>query len=336
MSTRDQIIDAMDGKGDDCPPAAVFTQTGTVSQMDACGSCWPEANFDASKMVELALQAHKRFGFGTIRIPFDITVQAEAFGCSVDKGRKNSQPAVMSSPFNDGSMEIPPVPEDFIPVEEFMKNPRIRTMLEATELASGHGLFSTAAMTGPLGSANDILGMENVMMALMMGESVVKSWVAALKPHAMAYAEALSSRCDNVLIIEEITTDLIPAEYFESVTAGPLKDVIKSARSDSYCSIHCCGSTIEVADKVSALGEDALSPQASDCMEEYVGLVNGRTRLLGSVNPVDTLLMGTPADVVAQAKKSAEAGFDLITPECGIPPETPDENMLALSEYASR
>ena len=65
----------------------------------------------------------------------------------------------------------------------------------------------------------------------------------------------------------------------------------------------------------------------------YLWAVGGRCRLFGSVDPVGTLLMGCPADVASEARKYAELGFDIITPECGVPPRTPDANLYALAHY---
>ena len=82
MAMKSEIVDAMDGLDAGSPPA-VFTQSGTVSQMDACGCRWPEANFDIDKMIELALQMSRQYGFDTVRIPFDITAEAEGLGATV-------------------------------------------------------------------------------------------------------------------------------------------------------------------------------------------------------------------------------------------------------------
>ena len=59
----------------------------------------------------------------------------------------------------------------------------------------------------------------------------------------------------------------------------------------------------------------------------------GETIKLGGVEPVATLLMKGPNDVLAQARQAAERGFDIVTPECGVPPQTPNENLMALAHY---
>ena len=49
MNSKDEIVRIFDGDKGDSHPPAIFTQTGTVGQMDACGAYWPDANFDAGK-----------------------------------------------------------------------------------------------------------------------------------------------------------------------------------------------------------------------------------------------------------------------------------------------
>jgi [methyl-Co(III) methanol-specific corrinoid protein]:coenzyme M methyltransferase len=44
-------------------------------------------------------------------------------------------------------------------------------------------------------------------------------------------------------------------------------------------------------------------------------------------------MMKKPEDVLAEAKRAAEIGFDIVTPECGVPPQTPNENLMALAHY---
>ena len=85
MTSKQEIIDAMNREHEGTPPPALFSQTATFGQMDACGARWPEANFDAEKMMVLALQPSEMFGFATARIPFDITAEAERLGCDVDR-----------------------------------------------------------------------------------------------------------------------------------------------------------------------------------------------------------------------------------------------------------
>ena len=59
--------------------------------------------------------------------------------------------------------------------------------------------------------------------------------------------------------------------------------------------------------------------------------MNGCVAAVGAVDPVGTLLQKAPADVVAEAHMFADAGYAVITPGCGVAPQTPDDNLSALS-----
>lgn len=332
MNSRDEIIDAMDGIRRDLPPPAIFTQSATVSQMDACGASWPEANFDAAMMAELAHQASERFGFATVRVPFSIAVEAHALGCSLNRGSKSDPPSITGSPFMTES-ELSEVPE-LPPIEEFLADPWIGAVIDASgTLKEKEDSFVIASMLGPLALVNYLGGIENVLMGTLMAPDLVNGWMTETEAYQKAYASRLTEACDNVLVIEEVDTGLFSPDFFEECTSKHLASVIQSGRKESYCSIHSCGDTLAVAGALSGLGEDCLSAETSACMSGYVSAVGGRCRLLGAINPVKTLLQGTEADVMDSIRASIDAGFDLIGPECGVPPMTSDANLRALAGY---
>ncbi len=76
-------------------PAVCFTQTTTIKQMEDCGAYWPEAHSDPEKMAKLAESGHILIGFEAVRVPFDITVEAELFGCEIRAGDSKQQPSVI-------------------------------------------------------------------------------------------------------------------------------------------------------------------------------------------------------------------------------------------------
>ena len=85
-------------KGDffcDRMPVISVTQTGTIEQIEACGAFWPEANYDAEKMRILSEASHTVVGFEAVRVPFDITTEAEFFGSEIKDGTKEQQPEML-------------------------------------------------------------------------------------------------------------------------------------------------------------------------------------------------------------------------------------------------
>ena len=149
MNTRDEIIDAMEGRRSELPPPAVFTSTATVSQMDSSGCSWPEANFDPQKMVGLSLEMHRRFGFASVRLPFSICVEAKVHGCELGEGKKDTPPSIMSSPYaGKGALQ-----------EELQRSGGSRSGLYARRYGGNDGSgFLGRAYGGPGRAAGDAGG----------------------------------------------------------------------------------------------------------------------------------------------------------------------------------
>jgi [methyl-Co(III) methanol-specific corrinoid protein]:coenzyme M methyltransferase len=330
MNTKQEIIDAINRENKGSPPPALFSQTGTWSLMESSGARWPEANFNPAAMIELALQPSRRFGFATVRIPYDITAEAEVLGCTVSNGDEKMQPAVIDSPWRTGEVTEPP---EFMPVEDFLKEGRCHMYIEtARKIAEDHpDLFLTCCMIGPLELANHMVGMENFMIATFMNPDDTLKWVEAMTPYECAYAEALSEVCDNIFVITEGAEEVLPPDQFG--TYAPYEAKVFARIKECYSTAHVCGTTINVLNGLADLKPTILSVQSHGDPQAIVDRVGDRVILAGGVDPIDTLMQGTPRDIVDAAKKAADAGYPIITPECGVPPQTPDENLEALARY---
>jgi len=330
MDVKQEIIDAMKGSGSTAPPA-IFTQTGTVGMMEACGCPWPDSIFNRDKLIKLALQPHELFGFSTIRIPFDITAEATVLGCETDRGNSCRQPAVIKSPFDTGEFPEPP---EFMPVDEFLASGRVAMHIEAAQKISEEhpDLFLTSAMIGPMSVASYLTGMENYMMAMFMTPDTAKAWIERMLPYQCAYAKALSEASDNVFIITEGSEDINPPELFDEFV-GAYEPTLLSYVKDSFSTVHTCGTTDHVLEKLASLGSTALSVEASRDPQGVFDRVSSKVKLIGGVDPLKVLLQGTPEDVVRSAKMFAGIGYPVIAPECGVPPQTPNDCLMALAKY---
>jgi [methyl-Co(III) methanol-specific corrinoid protein]:coenzyme M methyltransferase len=64
--------------------------------------------------------------------------------------------------------------------------------------------------------------------------------------------------------------------------------------------------------------------------EEAVRIVNNRAALIGNVGVVRPLLQGTPDEVRAAARRDVDAGFNFVSPGCGLAARVPADNIRAL------
>ncbi len=332
MNTKAEIVDAIEGqfKGD-LPPPVLLTQTGTKEQMQICGAAWPDAHRDAEKMVRLALQPSELFGFATARVPFDVSAEAEAIGCDVNEGTDISQPAVTGSPWR-GSLEDAfdiPVPS----VNEFLSSKRIATVIDAARILGERKeeLFVTSMCISSSGVVSHMLGMENMIMATMIDMDSVARLIDMVLPLSKAYAAELSKVSDNVMLISSVLPGIMTPECVR-YSSKKDKEIVSSI-DDSYSTVHNCGDTFDEVDQIITMSPDIISLETSSRPADYLKKIGKCCRTLGCISPVNTLLPGTPEDVRREALRSAELGFDLVGPECGVPPLTPNANLKALADY---
>ena len=332
MNTKAEIIDAIEGqyKGD-LPPPVLLTQTGTREQMQICGAAWPDAHRNTEKMVKLALQPSELFGFATARVPYDVSAEAEAIGCEVSEGTDISQPVVTGSPWRGGIETAfdTPIPS----VNEFLSADRIRTIIDAARILGEQKdeLFVTSMCISSTGIATHMLGMENMIMATMIDMDSVAKLIDMVLPLSKAYASELSKVSDNVMLISDVLPGIMTPECIRYSSKND-KEIVSSIR-DSYSTVHNCGNTFDEVDQIVSMSPDIISLEASSRPADYLRKIGKSCRTLGCINPVTVLLPGTPEAVRNEALRSAELGFDLVGPECGVPPLTPNANLKALADY---
>ncbi len=330
MNTRDEIINALNGSRGEMAPPAIFTQTGTVAQMDDCGISWPDANFELDKMVKLSLQPHEIFGFAMAKVPFDLTAECGRLGAEVSPGNKSTQPAVESSPFfSDEIIDVPA----FMSPAEFVSGGRCKLIADAAaKIHKEHEeVFTVAGCIDPFTISYLLTGVDNFLMGMLMDLDKCMSWVNAITPLSVEFVKVLSENADDVQIIAEASSEILPPENFDDFVGEPVKKMIAAAKG--FTTIHSCGETSEVLDSLADLGATGLSVETSYDPEGIYERIGGKVQLLGGIPPIDLMLQGTPEAIVANAKKYSDIGYALITPECGVPPRTPCDNLRALAHY---
>ena len=61
---------------------------------------------DPEQMAKLAIANYELSGLEAVRVPYCLTVLAEAMGCEVNMGTKNRQPSVTAHPYTKDLEEM--------------------------------------------------------------------------------------------------------------------------------------------------------------------------------------------------------------------------------------
>jgi [methyl-Co(III) methanol-specific corrinoid protein]:coenzyme M methyltransferase len=186
--------------------------------MEKVGAYWPAAHSDPEQMVKLGVSLYKLTGLETARIPFCLTVQAEAMECKINMGTVDRQPSVAGHPAT---------PPEEVP-SDFLERGRIPAVLKATELLRQYpDLPKIVGMEGPITLAGHLVGVEKLMISLIKQRDAVVKVVDICTKANIEYAKALLDAGAEVIVPCDPTASPEPMspKDFGSIAKPKLKEL---------------------------------------------------------------------------------------------------------------
>lgn len=346
MNLKENVLAVLKGEETGVTPVVSVTQLGITEAMEKTDAFWPEAHSDAEKMAALGSSLYELAGLECARIPFCLTVEAEAMGCKVDLGNKNKTPQVVESPFESSS--------DIALPDDFLSRGRIPVVIEAVKKLKdkyGDTLPIIVGITGPFTLTGHLLGVEKLVRYMRTRPNEVESALDEALDVSIEYANAIADAGPDIICVADPTSapELIDPLQFKTMVKPRLEDL--SIQINTAKVLHICGSTEPIIKDMAATGFDGLSIEEkvdiTRAKEEIKGggktiRVGGRTmsmgggdkvpKIIGNISSSETLFRGSPDQVKEEVKKVLEAGVDIIAPSCGLAPSTPLENIKAMIE----
>jgi MtaA/CmuA family methyltransferase len=321
MTAKERFLSALIRTNTGNPPFHIVTQTATVELMDACGAHWPDVHYDVELMTRLAMAAHTEWGVPSVRVPFCMTVEAEALGCEVKRGAVDIQPSVfdgMEEPAKLGELDI--------------SAGRLPVVLESVRNLKGEvgdDVPVLASFVGPFTLAGHVLDVSRMMVNILKKPEEIMDVIEKCAAISETYgAELARSGADALVMLEpSASTNLIGPPHFEKFAAPYISRVV-DALKPSPVILHICGRTQPIISMMAGTGATALS------IEEEVDVAAARKDvpeavLVGNLSTSNVLLSGTPEQVEEAAVKVLGDGIDVLAPGCGVAPRTPGKNIKA-------
>lgn len=315
-------------------PAICVTQTGTVEQMDASGAEWPEAHENAEKMATLAEAAHTTVGFEAIRVPFDITAEAEFFGCGIKPSTRVQQPSVISHVINSV--------DDLEDHKDYdVTTKRTGEVIKAIKILAdkyGNELPIIGSMIGPFSLAQHLTG-DSWFMNIMTNEEFGLAVMDFTTEFNIKYAlTQVENGADTFSIIDPTASySLIGADFYKKFVVPYHTKLVEALHDKGIPSVlHICGDTTPGLSIMETCGVDAISIDQNVDVATAVGNVD-KALIVGNLDPVSMLWNSGEENVAAIKEESQnvlEAGVGLLAPGCGIVSQTPTVNLQAMIEAA--
>lgn len=260
----------------------------------------------------------------------DLSVEAECFGAKISVSA-DEVPTVIGRVIND--------PED----ADRLEIPRIgsaRTSIYIDAIRKASAQITDrpilAGIIGPFSLSARLIDVSEIMMDCYdepeMVHTVLKKATAFLIEYAKAYKEA---GADGIVMAEPVAGLLSPTLEAE-FSAPYIREIVSAVQDDGFAVIyHNCGDNVpHMLESIASTGAAAYHFGNSVEMEkDIISRLPESVTVMGNIDPVGVLRMGTPEAVRAETLSLLErcAGHPnfIISSGCDIPPLTPWENIDA-------
>jgi hypothetical protein len=234
----------------------------------------------------------------------------------------------------------PAVPGDgFFPSWHF---DTIRAVVARAGEVSVHGeVFS------PFSQLLELLDVSNGLVALVDDPGKAKACLDRLTEGALLLArKQVDAGADAILISSAFAgAGLIPRSYYAEFVLPFERRLVAGihAAHDVPVYTHTCGAIGDRLDLLMASGTngiDTLDPPPLGTVDLGAAkrATAGRVFIKGNLDPVNTVLNGTPGDVRRAAQEriaiAGPGGGYILSTACSVPPHAPPVNVLALREVA--
>ena len=250
MDLIENLKAALNGEEVEKVPAISATAAAVEEAFPAANVSWPEAHKDAEQMARLG-------------ISFDLTAEAEAFGCEVDLGDMENTPTLRSHDIVDDVEDLE-VPDDFV------NNGRLPVILESIEILKNEypEVPVIVGMAGPFTLTGHLLGVEDLVKMLKTDSFVVEDAVEIALEAQTELVQAFNESGVDVIAVADPTSspELLDPNDFSEFAQPALEDL--SAEMETESILHICGNSRPILEEMLDCGFSGISVEEAVDMTE--------------------------------------------------------------------
>lgn len=336
MNSRERVLAVLEGRKPDRVP--VVPQVGDHAGWIE-GMTFDVIYHDAEKIADAHIKAYEKYGYDILAIQVEPSWPvAESCGCKV------TYPAD-KCPWITENIIRKPEDVDKVQVPDFWAHPATGTILEATRKLSeklGSEAMISGYMTGPLTFALQLVPYNDFIMATRKNPAFVEAVVRKATEVAVGFAHAYKEAGAEMYVICEHDLQMFsPKTGMETIVANlpQLTEVM------AYNMLHVCGN---VAQQLQVMAEGLcevprlqfINFSHDVSIDEMVGIFGDRMGLCGNIDHIHLLSGGTREEIMEACKNAISSGKKakafMLGPGCEITTDTPEANVKAFVESASR
>ena len=322
-----QRLNAMlNGEYVDRPPCICPMQTATSAFMRASGAYYPLVQDDPHQMARLAEAAFTQAGIENVRIPFDVSVEVSVFGAADCFYWGQAPPQfVLKHPIRS------PEDVDRLEVPDQMSSGRTKTVLRAAWVLDNQrkSLPILLGIISPLTLAMHLRGDHELMMDMVEDPGLVTSLLERTTQFLLEYSRQGADHGVDMIVIDDslASGDFLTDEQFIFLCGAVQYRIANDIRKNDIESIlHVCGNlTTRQLERMVEVDANAISIDQDVSVPEAKRIASRRKmKVIGSLCPTRTLLMGDVGQVEEVTRRCLGEGVDAVAPGCNLELYTPE------------
>ncbi len=317
------------------PRVPVTLIAGGEWYVHSAGRTFRELMTSSEDLADVFIQAFKVVGHDLMWIGAGLlNYPAHFLGCPIEDNSSSSP--VLTGPAIKSLGELDSLSGDLV-----SSHPKMEIILKAHHLIAdeiGDEALLLLTQWGPFTTAGRVLGIENLMMALvedpdgiteLMRLTTEINW--AISERVMAHPKIAGANFSEPLA----SADMISAISFKQFVSPFLRELVSRTRNaKKYSMLHICGNSTPLLSEILEIRPHALSLEEKVNLRKAKGVLGGKICVAGNLSPTGVFLSGRAEDVIEEAKACLKAwGNDpgyILTVGCDFPREVPLENVKAL------
>ena len=299
--------------------------------IELCGRTVLEAVTDGQVHADAICALDARFPAAAVTAIMDLTVEAEAFGAEVAFST-DEIPNVVGRLVSDydsvAALVVPGLEAGR--VQEFLKaNRTVKSRI------CGKPVYGGAI--GPFSLAGRLFDLSEFMMALYTEPDTALLLLDKCTEFIIKYLRAMKDTGIDGVILAEPAAGLVSNDDCYTYSTVFVRRIVDEVQDAGFTVIlHNCGNTGHCTDAMVRSGAAALHFGNKADMVEALKACPPELTVMGNIDPVGVLGMGTPESVKAETAALLEAtsAFDnfVLSTGCDVPPRIPFENISAFYE----
>ena len=265
----------------------------------------------------------------------DLSVEAECFGATVfvsDDEVPTVKGRVVNNYDDAVALSIPKIGSGRTSIY-------IEAIEKATKAITDRPVF--AGMIGPFSLAGRLLDVSEIMMDCYDDPDMVHLVLEKSTNFLIEYAKAYKAVGANGIVIAEPVAGLLSPSLEAEFSSPYIKKLVDAVQDDNFAVIyHNCGDNVShMVDSIVTTGCAAYHFGNAVDMEEMILKMPQNSIVMGNIDPVGTLRMGTPDTVkettLSLLERCSKYPNFVLSSGCDIPPLTPWKNIEAFFESAN-